>query len=164
MLIWYLSRRYQPYCHLYQFCRVETGKRNYAIAVRELRQDEQLQDLEPLLSFFASFVLDIPLVQQIMRWDMTVLRESPWYEEILKEGLQQGKKQGLQQGRLEGETQLVIRQLQRRLGTLDDTLKQQIQMLPVEQLESLAEELLDFRDVEQLQTWLEQLSSRSGDL
>lgn len=133
-------------------------------AVRELRQDEQLQDLEPLLSFFASFVLDIPLVQQIMRWDMTVLRESPWYEEILKEGLQQGKKQGLQQGRLEGETQLVIRQLQRRLGTLDDTLKQQIQMLPVEQLESLAEELLDFRDVEQLQTWLEQLSSRSGDL
>lgn len=127
-------------------------------AVRELRQDEQLQDLEPLLSFFASFVLDIPLVQQIMRWDMTVLRESPWYEEILKEGLQQGKKQGLQQGRLEGETQLVIRQLQRRLGTLDDTLKQQIQMLPVEQLESLAEELLDFRDIQQLQSWLEQLS------
>ncbi|MFM6135696.1 MAG: hypothetical protein ACKO2Z_11945, partial [Sphaerospermopsis kisseleviana] len=58
---------------------------------RELRRDEQLQDLEPLLSFFASFVLDIPLVQQIMRWDMTVLRESPWYEEILKEGLQQGE-------------------------------------------------------------------------
>ncbi|GCL36930.1 hypothetical protein SR1949_20360 [Sphaerospermopsis reniformis] len=80
-------------------------------AVRELRQDKQLQELEPLLSFFASFVLDIPLVQQIMRWDMTVLRESPWYEEILKEGLQQGEKQGLQQGlqqgRLKGETQLI---------------------------------------------------------
>ncbi|MFM6007733.1 MAG: DUF4351 domain-containing protein, partial [Sphaerospermopsis kisseleviana] len=134
-------------------------------AVRELRRDEQLQDLEPLLSFFASFVLDIPLVQQIMRWDMTVLRESPWYQEILKEGLQQGEKQGLQQGlqqgrqegRQEGETQLVLRQLQRRLGTLDDTLKQQIQMLPVEQLESLAEELLDFRDIQQLQSWLERV-------
>ncbi|WP_370569786.1 DUF4351 domain-containing protein [Sphaerospermopsis sp. LEGE 00249] len=73
-------------------------------------------------------------------------------------GGKQGLQQGLQQGRLEGETQLVIRLLQRRLGTLDDTLKQQIQMLPVEQLESLAEELLDFRDVEQLQTWLESLS------
>ena len=60
-------------------------------AVRELRKDEQLTELEPLLSFFASFVLDIPLVQQIMRWDMTVLRESPWYQEILKEGLQQGE-------------------------------------------------------------------------
>ena len=62
-------------------------------AVRELRKDEQLTELEPLLSFFASFVLDIPLVQQIMRWDMTVLRESPWYQEILKEGLQQGEQQ-----------------------------------------------------------------------
>uniref|UniRef100_UPI0036F2199C DUF4351 domain-containing protein n=1 Tax=Umezakia ovalisporum TaxID=75695 RepID=UPI0036F2199C len=119
-------------------------------AVRELRRDEQLQDLEPLLSFFASFVLDIPLVQQIMRWDMTVLRESPWYQEILKEGLQQG--------RLEGETLMVLRLLQRRLGTLDDTVKQQIQMLSVEQLESLAEELLDFRDIQELQTWLQQLS------
>jgi predicted transposase YdaD len=33
-----------------------------------------------------------------MRWDMTVLRESPWYEEILKEGLEKGEQQGLQQG------------------------------------------------------------------
>ncbi|MDB9447417.1 Rpn family recombination-promoting nuclease/putative transposase [Anabaena sp. CS-542/02] len=130
-------------------------------AVRELRRDEQLQDLEPLLSFFASFVLDIPLVQQIMRWDMTVLRESPWYQEILKEGekqgLQQGRIEGRQEGRQEGESQLVLRQLQRRLGTLDDTVKQQIQMLPVEQLESLAEELLDFRDIQQLQSWLERV-------
>ncbi|MDH6056497.1 DUF4351 domain-containing protein [Umezakia ovalisporum] len=41
---------------------------------------------------------------------------------------------------------------------MDDTVKQQIQMLSVEQLESLAEELLDFRDIQELQTWLQQLS------
>ncbi|MFN6002509.1 MAG: hypothetical protein ACK471_14155 [Dolichospermum sp.] len=57
-------------------------------AVIKLRENEQLRDLEPLLSFFASFVLEIPIVQQIMRWDMTVLRESPWYNEILKQGCQ----------------------------------------------------------------------------
>ncbi|MFM5889468.1 MAG: hypothetical protein ACKOQS_14470 [Dolichospermum sp.] len=51
-----------------------------------------------MLSFFASFVLDIPLVQQIMRWDMIVLRESPWYQQILKEGLEAGEKQGLELG------------------------------------------------------------------
>ena len=55
-------------------------------ALKELRTNDNLSDLEPLLSFFASFVLEIPIVQQIMRWDMTVLRESPWYQEILKEG------------------------------------------------------------------------------
>ena len=42
------------------------------------------------------------------------------------------KTQGRQEGRQEGETQLVLRQLQRRLGSLDDTVKQQIQMLPVQ--------------------------------
>jgi predicted transposase YdaD len=55
-------------------------------AVIKLRENEQLSDLEPLLSFFASFVLEIPIVQQIMRWDMAILRESPWYQEILQEG------------------------------------------------------------------------------
>jgi predicted transposase YdaD len=71
-------------------------------AVQLLRENEQLSELEPLLAFFASFVLEIPLVQQIMRWDMAVLRESPWYQEILKEGLAQGRQEGRQEGILSG--------------------------------------------------------------
>ncbi len=31
-------------------------------------------------------VLESNLVRQIMRWDMVVLRESPWYQEILQQG------------------------------------------------------------------------------
>lgn len=71
-------------------------------ALQVLRTDQQLSELEPLLAFFASFVLEIPLVQQIMRWDMAVLRESPWYQEILQEGQQQGIQQGMRQGLLLG--------------------------------------------------------------
>ena len=71
-------------------------------ALQVLRTNEQFSELEPLLAFFATFVLEIPLVQQIMRWDMAVLRESPWYQEILREGLQQGLQEGLQQGLQEG--------------------------------------------------------------
>ena len=41
-------------------------------AVQLLRADAQLNQLEPLLAFFASFVLDMPVVQEIMRWDMAV--------------------------------------------------------------------------------------------
>jgi predicted transposase YdaD len=55
-------------------------------ALRLLQADEQLNQLETVLAFFATFVLDSSLVQEIMRWDMTVLRESPWYEEILQRG------------------------------------------------------------------------------
>ena len=68
-------------------------------ALQQLQADEQLSELEPLLAFFASFVLETPLVQQIMRWDMTVLRESPWYQEILQEG----EKKGELKGELKGE-------------------------------------------------------------
>ena len=32
-------------------------------------------------------MLESELVQQIMRWDMAVLRESPWYQEIVNEGI-----------------------------------------------------------------------------
>ncbi len=83
---------------------------------------------------------------------MAVLRESPWYQEILKEGLEQG----LEQGRQEGEVQLVLRLLHRRFGELSPTLEQQIRRLSVEQLEALAEELLDFSTVEELENWLQQ--------
>ena len=62
-------------------------------AVQLLRADAQLNQLEPLLAFFASFVLDMPVVQEIMRWDMAVLSESPWYQQILREGEQRGRRE-----------------------------------------------------------------------
>ncbi len=60
-------------------------------ALRLLQADEQFNQLETVLAFFATFVLDSALVQQIMRWDMTVLRSSPWYQEILQRGQQEGR-------------------------------------------------------------------------
>jgi predicted transposase/invertase (TIGR01784 family) len=83
--------------------------------VQELRRDPQLEEFEPLLAFFAGFVLELPLVQEIMRWDMTVLRESPWYEQILQEGeqkgIQEGLQQGIQQGLQEGIQQVALNML-----------------------------------------------------
>jgi len=117
-------------------------------AVIKLRENEQLRDLEPLLSFFASFVLEIPIVQQIMRWDMTVLRESPWYNEILKQGLQQGEQQG--------EANLIIRQLSKRFGNLDPAIASQIRQLSISQLETLGESIFDFSAMADLETWLHQ--------
>lgn len=58
-------------------------------ALQILRADEELNKLETVLAFFATFVLDAALVQDIMRWDMAVLRESPWYREIDQRGRQE---------------------------------------------------------------------------
>jgi predicted transposase YdaD len=71
-------------------------------AARELRRDETLRDMETLLAFFARFALESRIIQQIMRWDMVVLQQSPWYQEILQEGILKGVEQGRQEGILKG--------------------------------------------------------------
>lgn len=122
-------------------------------AAQLLQQDPDLSELESLLGFFASFVLSTQLVAQILRWDMTVLRESPWYQEILQEGERRGKQEALQQ-----EKALILRQLNRKLSTIPDELMTQVDNLPLEQLEDLAEALLDFSSTADLAQWLEQHS------
>jgi hypothetical protein len=53
-----------------------------------------------------------------------------------------------------GKQELVIRQLQRRVGELPEDVKTDIQTLSLEQLEALGEALLDFTGFEDLQNWL----------
>ncbi|QSV54962.1 MAG: Rpn family recombination-promoting nuclease/putative transposase [Dolichospermum sp. UKL201] len=93
----------QPLPSLLPFVPILKGGEDESIireALRLLQADEQLNQLETVLAFFATFVLDSSLVQEIMRWDMTVLRESPWYQEILQQGMQQGEQQGERKDRL----------------------------------------------------------------
>lgn len=87
-----------------------------------------------------------------------IMRLAPLYQQerelARQEGLQEGEQRGLQQG----EQLLIIRQLNRRIGTMDSSLIQQGQKLPVAQLEELGEALLDFTSVTDLQTWLQSVS------
>jgi len=68
-------------------------------ALRILRTDENLSELESLMAFLASFVLESQVVQQIMRWDMAILEQSPWYQQILQEGERRGEQRGEQRGK-----------------------------------------------------------------
>ncbi|MEH2334840.1 Rpn family recombination-promoting nuclease/putative transposase [Nostoc sp.] len=87
----------QPLPSLLPFVPILKGGENESTireALQILRADEQLNQLETVLAFFATFVLESALIQEIMRWDMTVLRESPWYQEILREGEARGEARG----------------------------------------------------------------------
>jgi predicted transposase YdaD len=115
-------------------------------ALTQLRQDEQLVELESLLGFFASFVLSTDVVQQIMRWDMAVLQESPWYQEILQ--------QGERKGREEERVSITLKFLTRRVGNLSPEIAAQVQALSLDKLEVLGEALLDFSELDDLVNWL----------
>lgn len=68
---------------------------------------------------------------------MAVLRESPWYQEILKEEA----------------VSLISRLLRRKFGSLSPELQERLQELSLEQLEELSEVLLDLSAIASLETW-----------
>jgi predicted transposase YdaD len=78
------------------------------------------------------------------------MRESVIYQDILAEGEVKGKTQG----RVEEARALVIRQLTRKLGNVSPKLLAKIETLPLEQVESLGEDLLDFTLIVNLEKWL----------
>jgi predicted transposase/invertase (TIGR01784 family) len=77
------------------------------------------------------------------------LKETRVYREIKEEGLQEGVKR---------EKSLIHRQLARRVGELPQQVHQRVESLSLEQLENLAEALLDFQGMTDLQVWLETLA------
>ena len=75
-------------------------------------------------------------------------------QDWLAEGRQEGLQEGLQEGRQEGEAAVTLRLLTRRCGPLAEATTAQIQALPLEQLEALADALLDFQGPADLAAWL----------
>ncbi|WP_308256032.1 DUF4351 domain-containing protein [Geminocystis sp. GBBB08] len=49
---------------------------------------------------------------------------------------------------------LIIRQLTKKLGVINADLQSQVKALNIDDLETLAEDFLDFNSIEHLQKWL----------
>lgn len=77
-------------------------------------------------------------------------------EPIYQRNREQAKQEGRQEGRREGEQDLILRLLNRRIGEINAPLIERIQSLSIEQLENLGEALLDFSNIADLETWLNQ--------
>jgi predicted transposase YdaD len=75
-------------------------------------------------------------------------------QDLLDRGRQEGEAQGEARGRALGEASVTLRLLNRICGPLSDATTARIQALPLNQLESLAEALLDFSGPADLAAWL----------
>ena len=97
------------------------------------------------------------IIMNMLDLEIVDITQSRFYQEIIVEGLQEGRQKGLQ----EGEANLVIRQLRRRLGELPESQCSQIKSFPVSQLEDLGEALLDFQSIDDLDDWLQKYTELS---
>ncbi len=128
-------------------------------ALQLLRADEKLSQLETVMAFFATFVLDSALIKQIMRWDMTVLRESPWYQEIKEEGriefLEIGRQEGRQEGRLQEKLFAIELDLEFKFGNEGLQLMSEIsQISSLEKLQILQRGIKNVNTLDELQQFL----------
>ncbi len=126
-----------------------------ALVVQELEQitdPREQSNLVAATSILAGLELEQQTIRQLIR--SPVMRESTMYQFILREGRAEGLEQGLIQGRTVGERALVLKQLNRKLGSLPPELITKVSALSLERLEVLGEAMFDFTNVRDLESWL----------
>ena len=109
-----------------------------ARAATQLTNLQTQSNIVASTAVLAGLVLEKELIERILRREL--MRESVIYQDILQEEA----------------LSLILRLLNRRVGTVSPELQLQIQSLPLEQLESLAEALLDFSNMADLVNWLQE--------
>jgi predicted transposase YdaD len=137
-----------PFASLRQTDEPESILRTVAAKIEDIGASKIQANLAATASILAGLVLDKNLVKQILRRDN--MRESAIYQDILAEGEVKGETQG----RVKEAKALVIRQLTRKLGNVSPNLLAKIEALPLERVESLGEDLLDFTSIANLEQWL----------
>lgn len=87
-------------------------------------------------------VSQMPILDDIM--------DHPVLGREFKRGLAQGLAQGLEQGRHDGEVAVLLRQIERRFGSVPSLVRDRVAKMSVTEVESAALRLLDARSVEDL--------------
>ena len=114
--------------------------------VAKIVDRETKQDIAAYTEILAGLRFEKKLIRQLLSEE--IMQESVIYQDIFQKGEQRGRQQG--------EQRTVIRQLNRRFVEMDLSLLNRVRMLTVDKLDDLAEALLDFSEVADLVTWLNQ--------
>jgi len=86
-----------------------------------------------------------------------IMRLAPLYQQDLEQAIQKARQEAIQETRqedIEREVRLIMRLINRQIGEIDLPLTEQVRQLSIEQVEFLAEALLGFSTVSDLESWL----------
>lgn len=106
--------------------------------VAKISDRETKQDIAAYTGILAGLRFEKNLIRQFLSEE--IMQESVIYQDIFQKG----------------EQRTIIRILNRRFGEIDSSLLNRVRMLTIEKLDDLAETLLDFSDIADLVTWLNQ--------
>jgi Domain of unknown function (DUF4351) len=119
------------------------------------------QDIMNLFRFL-DWILELPEgLKQEFKSDLKRYEQEqqmPYITSIERMGIEEGLAQGRQEGRQEGrqrQRSMLLRQLTRKLGTIPEGTIAQLSELSTDQLDDLAEALLDFNSLDELTQWLD---------
>lgn len=137
-----------PFAVLSQTDDREAALRQVAKRLESISMAEGRANLTSSTFILSGLVLAQELIGQILMSDL--LEESVTYQSIKEKGLQQGIQMGMQQALQETALRLLVR----KIGELPEESRSKVTRLPLEQLESLTDELLDFANLDDLTDWL----------
>jgi hypothetical protein len=135
---------------------LETHRDKWLFLLRHLAELTDRPDL--LQDSIFSQLFEVAEIANFSRAEQDGYQDSLKYyrdmNNVVNTSRQEGKKEGIELGRLR-EQSLIFRLLTRRIGVVPDHLINRIQALTIEQLEILAEDLLDFGTLDDLTNWLD---------
>jgi predicted transposase YdaD len=86
------------------------------------------------------------------------IKQSRLYQDLREEAREEVGEEAQKEGRKKEAKELLLKQLPKRFGKLSDICIQHINNLRLDQLEELAEALLDFANISDLDIWLANLT------
>ncbi len=117
--------------------------------VDSLPEQEQRRQVSSYVQLMAGLKYDKDIVRRLFRED--IMRESVIYQEIFQEGEVRGEARG----EARGQRLVIARLLSKRFGTLSPSIAAQLESLSLTQVQSLEDELFEFRSIADLTQWLD---------
>ena len=136
-----------PYAVLSQATNKEEVLTRVVAQIQQVGDRRQESNLTAATGILAGLQLSQTVIDRLIRSE--IMRESVIYQQIYQEGVASGE----ERWRREEAVALVLKQLTRKLGNLAPAFTSQVRDLPVEEVESLGEALLDFQSIADLESW-----------
>jgi len=116
--------------------------------IKAIPNEERQSHVAASTAILAGLVLKRDLIRSVLRED--IMRESVIFQEIDSAAEERGLRKG--------EINMVLKQLNYRVGLVEPSLQAQIETLNLSKIEELGKALLDFSDIADLVAWLQRIN------